>query len=106
MALRTYTDRDGTEWRVWTVKPIGAGVSMLEASYRGGWLCFERLDGTDRRRLPLDEVPPAWEALPEDRLDLLRRVAESAGQRSGAPGTDTGTRRRESAADDDDTGET
>lgn len=67
---------------------------MLEATYREGWLCFERLDGTDRSRLALSEVPASWETLSEERLDLLRRVAEPAGRRSGAPGTDTGSIRR------------
>jgi hypothetical protein len=92
MPLRTYTDREGLEWRVWTVTPVSAGTAMLEASYREGWLCFERLDGTDRRRLTMAEVPAAWDTLPDERLDLLRRVAEPAGKRSGAPGTDTADR--------------
>jgi hypothetical protein len=84
MALRVYTDRDGTEWRVWPVTPSGAGVPMLDPTYRAGWLCFERLDGTDRRRLSMAGVPPAWEALSDERLDLLRKVAEPAGRRPGS----------------------
>jgi hypothetical protein len=58
------------------------------ASYQGGWLCFERIDGTDRRRLSLTQVPPAWEALPEDALEQLCGTAEQAGRRSG--GSDAG----------------
>lgn len=102
MPLRVYKDRDGQDWRVWTVTPGGAGAPMLEASYRDGWLCFERLDGTDRRRLSLSDVPAAWETLPEERIDLLRRVAEPAGRRSGAPGTSTGSLNRQVAPLNDD----
>jgi hypothetical protein len=86
MALRTYTDRKGKEWRVWPVRP-STGAGTLMASYQGGWLCFERTDGSDRRRLSLTQVPPAWEALPEDALDELCGAAEPAGRRSGPAGT-------------------
>ncbi|MDQ6633274.1 MAG: hypothetical protein M3Z10_00780 [Gemmatimonadota bacterium] len=92
MALRTYTDRNGNEWRVWPVTP-STGAGTLGVSYQGGWLCFERTDGKDRRRLSLTQVPPAWDALPEADLDQLRRAAEPAGRRSGLAGTgDTDTR--------------
>jgi hypothetical protein len=86
MPLRTYTDRHGNEWRVWPVTP-STGAGTLMASYQGGWLCFERMDGQDRRRLSLMQVPPAWEALPEDALDQLCRAAEPAGRRGGAAGS-------------------
>jgi hypothetical protein len=85
MALRTYTDRNGNEWRVWPVTP-STGAGTLGVSYQGGWLCFERMDGKDRRRLSLTQVPPAWEALPEERLEHLCRAAEPAGRRSGLAG--------------------
>jgi hypothetical protein len=86
MALRTYTDRNGNEWRVWPVTP-STGAGTLGLSYQGGWLCFERIDGKDRRRLSLTQVPPAWEVLPEDALDQLCRAAEPAGRRGG-PGSE------------------
>jgi hypothetical protein len=75
MPLRTFTDRDGTEWRVWSVIPDPPSAMTLDEEFRAGWLCFERLDGAERRRLALSDVPAAWEALPDQRLDLLRRVA-------------------------------
>jgi hypothetical protein len=84
MALRVYTDRAGEEWRVWLVMPASAGVPMLDESFRDGWLCFERVDGADRRRLSMADVPAVWEALPDDRLDLLRRMAAPATRRTGA----------------------
>jgi hypothetical protein len=84
MALRTYTDGDGNEWRVWPVTP-STGAGTLGKSYQGGWLCFERTDGSDRRRLSLAQAPPAWEGLPDDRLAMLCRTAEPAGRRGGLP---------------------
>lgn len=84
MALRVYTDRAGDEWRVWPVMPATVGVPMRDESYRAGWLCFERIDGSDRRRLSMAEVPAAWEALPDPRLDLLCRLAAPATRRPGA----------------------
>lgn len=75
MPLRTFTDRQGVEWRVWSVTPEPNAALTLDEEYRAGWLCFERMDGGERRRLALSDVPAAWDALPEERLDLLRRVA-------------------------------
>lgn len=86
MALRTYADRDGNEWRVWKVNPMVAGAPMLDESYRDGWLCFERSDATDRRRLSITEVPDGWASLPDEQLDLLRRVARPATPRPGSAG--------------------
>jgi hypothetical protein len=84
MALRTYEDPDGKEWRVWRVVPDSISFSTLGESYRGGWLCFERVDGSERKRLSMNEVPEDWEALAEERLDLLRRMAEPGTRRFGA----------------------
>jgi hypothetical protein len=80
MALRVYSDGDGNEWRAWPVTP-STGASTLGISYRDGWLCFERVDGSDRRRLAMAQVPPAWDALPDDRLEVLCRMAEPASRR-------------------------
>src|SRR3954471_4268258 len=75
MALRTFTDRNGTDWNVWLVQP-GASGNNFQERFREGWVCFERVGGGGRCRLPLSEMSPAWESLPDDRLDLLRRVAD------------------------------
>ena len=75
MPLRSFTDQEGAGWRVWSVVPDPNAASTLDDEYRAGWLCFERLAGGERRRLALTEVPAAWDALPDERLDLLRRVA-------------------------------
>jgi hypothetical protein len=75
MTIRSYTDRDGHEWSAWVVIPAPDSIAYQER-FRDGWVCFERAGGSARSRIPLSEVPPAWESLPDDRLDLLRRVAE------------------------------
>jgi hypothetical protein len=82
MALRTYSDGDGGEWRVWRVVPDKISFATLVESYRDCWLCFERVGGRERRRLSMTKVPPAWESLSDEQLDTLRCVAEPATQRS------------------------
>jgi hypothetical protein len=75
MAVRVFTDRDGEEWTVWKVQPTSSTAGLQER-FQHGWLCFERVDGSARARLPLDEAPDAWEQLADERLALLRRVAQ------------------------------
>jgi hypothetical protein len=82
MAVRVFTDREGHQWTVWRVQPT-ASTASLQERFQGGWLCFEREDGGARARLPLDEAPPAWDALPDERLELLSRVAEVASRPRG-----------------------
>ena len=75
MALRVFSTREGDEWRVWSVVPATNAAATLDEEFRGGWLCFEQVNGGERRRLTLTEAPAGWDVLPDDRLDLLRRVA-------------------------------
>ena len=77
MALRIFADRDGRQWRVWSVSPT-AGGRAVQPILQDGWLCFERLDGACRCRLSVQSAPTDWEELPDDRLDLLRRMADLA----------------------------
>jgi hypothetical protein len=61
--IREFRDRNGVEWRLWAVRPTGqpgpvGSLDRLRAEYRRGWLTFERLDGTERRRLPA--FPEDW----------------------------------------------
>jgi hypothetical protein len=58
----------------------------IQESFQAGWLCFQRASGGERLRLRLADAPPAWEQLGDERLDLLRRVAE-AGAREDPDGT-------------------
>lgn len=73
--MRRFLGRNGENWCVWSVMPQASGVGV-PASLRGGWLCFAPEHGAARFRLPMDDAPAAWESLPDDRLELLRRVAE------------------------------
>jgi hypothetical protein len=74
MALRVFADEKGRAWQVWAVQ-ASAGARGVREDLRGGWLCFELVTGGERCRLPWPEVPPGWEQLPEERLELLRRRA-------------------------------
>jgi hypothetical protein len=88
---------------VWSVVPAANAAVTLDEEFRGGWLCFERVDGGGRSRLTLTEAPAAWESLPDERLDLLRRVAmpvPSAPTDPLASETTTGKRPIENAARD------
>lgn len=74
MTLRVFTDSEGCDWHVWNVDP-SSGATGVRIDLREGWLCFERVGGGDRCRLALTEAPPAWEQLPAQTLDRLRRAA-------------------------------
>ena len=64
MALRTFTDEVGVEWRVWDCTSDLPGLL-------GGFLCFE--SSAEKRRLC--PIPSDWETCPPERLDVLSRVA-------------------------------
>ncbi len=87
MAVRVFTDRSGRQWNVWKVQPMSSTAGLQER-FQNGWLCFEAADGTGRARLPLDEVPPAWEELPAERMELLCRLAEVASRPRGVTPAD------------------
>ena len=76
MALRVFRSGDGQEWNVWHVRPTTGDDSPLNSRFREGWLCFKRVDGEERSRMPIGEAPADWESLSDERLDLLRRVAD------------------------------
>jgi hypothetical protein len=71
MALRSFVSRDGATWTAWQVR---AETTTNIPGTPAEWLAFQSADGTERRRLL--EVPDGWDQLPDDRLDLLRRMAE------------------------------
>jgi hypothetical protein len=58
VAYREFVDDDGTLWRVWDTRPVGAdALRSVSPIYAGGWLTFESV--SDRRRLA--PIPPEWE---------------------------------------------
>ena len=78
-SLREFVDTEGREWRVWPVIPGPARAGKREKSlgeFAQGWLAFETLDETLRRRLP--HYPADWLTMPEERLQELLRMAVEA----------------------------
>jgi hypothetical protein len=73
VGLRTFSDADGNSWRVWRVETPTASAHLVDSSFRGGWLAFERESGQERRRLA--HVPEDWESLPPERLVALLDAA-------------------------------
>jgi hypothetical protein len=73
MGLRTFSDAEGNSWRVWGVETPTASAHLIDSSFRGGWLAFEREDGQERRRLA--QVPEDWESIPPERLVGLLEAA-------------------------------
>jgi hypothetical protein len=69
VAIRVFTDSQGVEWRVWSTVPSNAG--SVAPDLREGWLSFD--SGTQRRRI--GPIPPGWEEISAERLELICRVA-------------------------------
>jgi hypothetical protein len=80
MGLREFTDRSGSRWRVWDIRP-----EQMHAATRAedhlqnvmtGWLAFEPAAGGEKRRLA--PIPGNWETANDDELDEMLARAESA----------------------------
>lgn len=78
MAVREFTAQDGQRWRAWdvspeAVEPLTRAEDYLADCFRDGWVVFETLDGSGKRRL----CPPpyGWEHRSDANLeDLLDRA--------------------------------
>ena len=75
--VREFRDSTGHAWRAWPVKPglsraSGSGRSFL-GDFQDGWICFEGLNSTARRRLPCRQA--SWANVSDD--DLQRLLAEA-----------------------------
>ena len=84
-AVREFRDVTGRPWRAWPVIP---GLSRAAASgrrflgdFQEGWICFEGLDSTARRRLPRRQA--SWAEITDD--ELQRLLADAI----DAPGRET-----------------
>jgi hypothetical protein len=81
--VREFRDDTGSKWRAWPVIP---GLTRASASGRGflgdfqdGWICFEGLDSTQRRRLPRRQ--PSWANVTDEELqDLLAQAIDAPGR--------------------------
>jgi len=78
--VREFRDSTGRVWRAWPVTP---GLTRASESGRGflgdfqdGWICFEELNCTARRRLP--RYQPSWENVSDDELQHLLAQAIDA----------------------------
>jgi hypothetical protein len=78
--VREFTDETGRAWRAWPVIP---GLTRASASgrrflgdFQEGWICFEGLDSTARRRLPRRQT--SWATLTDDELQSLLAEAIDA----------------------------
>lgn len=83
--VREFTDSTGRAWRVWSVTPRGRdtkrnSLEQLRPEYQGGWLTFETIDESERRRLP--GHPRDWSGRDEAGLqDLLARAGRVSPRR-------------------------
>jgi len=86
--VREFGDSGGRVWRAWAVKPGRAAPLVYSEQqlheYEKGWLAFEALDGTARKRLR--GYPSDWIALDNRGLELLLRRAVDVPVRRSDPG--------------------
>lgn len=76
--IREFRDSEGQDWRIWAVTPGMASPSSQRylGELRNGWLAFESLSGTARRRLV--SFPADWIQLDDRELEQLLRQATVA----------------------------
>ena len=70
MGVREFTDDQGRSWRAWSVVP---GLSRASSSggqilggFQNGWICFEGVDVSARRRLPYPRAK--WPNISDEEL--------------------------------------
>lgn len=96
MALRTFTDEDGTTWNVWNVVPtlshnerrLALSIGMAQ-----GWLCFES-EGVKRRVVP---TPEGWENWSEEELASALAESKPVERRAGDSFSQTAAREDDAA---------
>ena len=84
--IREFLDAEGREWRVWPVTPGPGRTGKPEPSlgeFQEGWLAFETLDETARRRLP--HYPTDWLGMSDEKLRELLQKAIDAPTRRAEP---------------------
>jgi hypothetical protein len=83
--VRVFKDNTGHTWRAWPVIPgqrraSASGRNFL-GNFQNGWICFEGMDSSARRRLPHRET--SWASVTDDELQRM------LGQAIDAPGRET-----------------
>jgi len=78
--VREFRDEAGRAWRAWPVIPALSRTSASGRSFLGdfqnGWICFEGLDSTARRRLPQRQA--SWADISDRELQGLLAQAIDA----------------------------
>jgi hypothetical protein len=78
--VREFRDAEGRLWRAWPVTPGQARPGRTAQRYLGdfhkGWVCFEALESSARRRLPTQ--PEHWADLKEAELCRMLEQAINA----------------------------
>ena len=78
--VREFRDDEGRSWRAWSVVPGLSRASSTGGHFLGGfqdgWICFEGLDVSARRRLPYPRAK--WPNTSDDELKQLLRQAIDA----------------------------
>ena len=91
MGVREFTDAVGRPWRAWSVVPGTSRASshsgQILGDFQNGWICFEGLGSSARRRLPFPQSK--WLGLSDEELKQLLQqaidapVRERRSQRTG-----------------------
>jgi hypothetical protein len=80
MGVREFTDDELRPWRAWLVVPGLSKASSTGPQFLGdfqnGWICFEGLDSSARRRLPYSQA--GWPTISDEELKHLVRHAIDA----------------------------
>jgi hypothetical protein len=97
-SVREFEDPTGRSWRAWPVTPRMSrsreASRQVLGDFQEGWICFEALDNSGRRRLPRRE--PRWSNLPADELQrLLEQAIDAPGRRPRKQGGTTATEGRD-----------
>src|SRR5688572_2980141 len=78
MALREFTDRSGSRWRVWDIRPEQMHAAVRAEDHLqnvlNGWLAFESVQSGEKRRLV--PIPGGWETASEAELDRMLARAD------------------------------
>ena len=80
MGVREFTDDEGRSWHAWLVIP-GVGKASSSGTrflgdFQNGWICFEGVDRSARRRLPYRQAN--WANITDEELKHLVRQAIDA----------------------------
>lgn len=73
MGVREFTDDQGRPWRAWSVVPgrtkASATGHQFLGEFQSGWICFEGLSSSARRRLPFPR--DRWPSITDEELRVL-----------------------------------